>query len=194
MLLSQSLKRPIQDGFGPVPVKGNVRRGRVRHRRAAQRLGVLGIEGNQRRPAPALLGLLPPHFTDEVVAQAGEQIRTESALVRADTREIVALEESREIPLHQVFRLVRIVAGAPQEGIQRGPISAAQVFQRHPVGGIGHAGRALDQGPPGDREFRMTLRSHDDLAGTIGRSVPDGKQGAGSGDSSAALATQASTA
>ena len=62
------------------------------------------------------------------VTQAGQQERTEPALLAIHLGEIIFLKQAGEKALRQIFGICDVITQAPNISIQRMPISAAEPF------------------------------------------------------------------
>src|SRR2546427_9684965 len=89
----------------------------------------MGVERKHSLRAAALCGLLFAPFIHQEILERTEQEGTKSATVRVGQAQIFLLEQPGEELLRQITSIVRIVALAPNAGIERIPISPAEFFQ-----------------------------------------------------------------
>ena len=120
----------FQNGQGPAAFEDFFRGCVVARFEEITRFSGLFIEGNDLRSAAAFLGAQAVPFVRKEMFERGKQERTEFAARRIDLREIIFLEEAREEGLGEILRVVRRETFAPDVGVKRIPIFAAEIFQR----------------------------------------------------------------
>ena len=130
ILLAQAVKRRLQDRLRPPALEDLVRRQFIHGFKEITVLPGHGIERNNHLPAATLLAPGFAALLTKEVLEEREQERPELALLMVQVIEEILLQQPREKLLRQVLRLRRVVPLAPDLGVERRPVGAAQLLQR----------------------------------------------------------------
>lgn len=142
---AQPRHRQLQQRQRPLAVIDLVRRGAG--------AGGVGIQGNWRATAAALLGLGLVPFVSEEPLEGGQQERTEAAFCCVGAGDPVVFQQAREKFLGEVLGVVGLDAAAADIGMEGGPVGSAQGGES--VAGAGVvASRREDQRPVSGGEDR----------------------------------------
>jgi len=170
---AQALGHGVEEGERPLALENCLGGGMVGGFVAVAELGGITVEGDD-FAGVALLGVGKGAGVGEVVLHRGEEEGAEAAPGRGEAGEGVELEEPGEEALRQVLGIVRGMALAADESVERIPISLAQTGEGFlDADGI-RAACGEDDGPMGGGKARAARR----LAGAGGRG---GRSGRGNG-------------
>ena len=142
----------VEQGQGPPPLEEPLGRQVVARLAAETRLRRQSVDRDRDPAAAAFDGPLPVVVPGQVVRAAGHQERAKPSPLRLQPAEVVAFQQFGEEALDQVLRRLRVVALAPDEGIEGIPVVAAESFQRRAGLGCGGVARLEDPAPAGRRE------------------------------------------
>lgn len=139
----------LHEGEGPVAVEQAVGRDLMGGLGPVAFLEGEGVEGGGGDSAAALQGGAAFVLADEEVVQGGEEEGAEASAFPGEACEVVALEEPGEEGLGEILGGMRIMAAAPDEGVERVPVGAADLFECVASTGAVRIARACgeDEGP-----------------------------------------------
>src|SRR5262249_10425771 len=161
-LLRQAPERPFENRRRPLLLEQRLRSQRVRGLDLVAVLRRLRVERHERFLRSALARLASVELVGEEVPARRHEKRPEPAELGPDRFQIPAFDEPREVALCQVARLVRAVALAPDERVERIPVPLAEFFE----GGSGFVALAAPRGENDVPASGSKAWTHEDLERT----------------------------
>jgi hypothetical protein len=152
MLARQLFQHLVEQVQGPGSIEEAFRSRRVGRFAEVAVLGVVGVDGQRGPAATALEGTAPFVVMGQEEAAVGPQEGAEAAPTTVGRGQDIGLQESREVLLGQVERLVGVMPLAANERIDRIPVGPAQLGQGLAGRGLGAVASGDDATPSGRRE------------------------------------------
>lgn len=130
LLVAQACGRALDHGESPFAFEQALRRSRIRWIQRQPRFGGSRFDRHVDGVSAAFQGAIVLASIREPVPKSGHQPVAESPTRRIHGQEIAALQDAREVVLHEVGGLMAAETGAPREGVERIPVSACEVLER----------------------------------------------------------------